>query len=386
MRTFLMFLGAAALAAGSAAGQTTRQTPPASSPAPSAEFWAVSDSQIAVVPARIAFPRTAGTVSAYQNGEFSQQGQGLDLAIQYRSPDQAIFATVYVYYPSLAHTGLSAFSTDEGINVSSGSPVTRSETRVTAAGGREGVAVRRDYSGYRGNLASTAAFIKTDRWMIKLRVSGPETRRSEVMEAMDRLLAGIRFGRQFRPRPAALLEVTECAAGGAARAARELPDPTGPESAAHAFLATFDGGGVAATAENGERNDLPSRVPAAMCLSQRAHIGRNTIPILRGPEGPPLSVDGRTMLIAVISDAGDMFEVVHAPNLQRYWLIRHRLGEALFVRSYDGVPSDEQVLAAISENMSGQRPVNIRVRLTPDGGTQIFIPGGEAPSPPRTGG
>ncbi len=388
LRALIGFLSGVLLLPGTAVSQTSPPpaSPPSTSPSPPPEtnFWAISDSTIAVIPARIGFPRTAGVVTAYQNGEFSLQGQGLDLGVQYRSPDRAIFATAYVYYPGLAHTGLTAFATDDGMRRNSPTPLSGGEARTVAAGGVNGVAIRRDCGGYR-SFASSAAFIKTDRWMIKLRVSGPEARRVEVMAAMDALLAGITFGRQFQPRPAAIMTVDPCPAAAGGRAAGELQDPSGSESAAHAFLATLDGGGNAATGEGGERRNLPSRVPSTMCLSQNARLGQLTIPILRGVEGPALSIDGRTMLLAILNDAGDTVEVVHAPNLQRFWLLRHRIGETLFLRSFDGVPSDEQVIEAIDANLSGRRPVNIRVRLSPDGRDQIFIPGAPAARPARTG-
>jgi hypothetical protein len=386
MRAFVEFLVGVGLVMGTASGQPTAPAPAAPQATTQQEIWTVSDTRIAVVPARVAFPRTAGTVVAYDTSEFSHRGEGLDMGIQYRSPDQAVFATVYVYYPGLAHAGLAAFATDDAIRRNSNSAVRGGLASVVSAGGVEGVAIRRDYSGYRGNLASTAAFIKLDRWLVKVRVSGPDARRAEVMEAMDRLLANIQFGRQFRPRPATMIEITDCL-GARQQAARELAEPVGPESAAHAFLGTLDGGGIAATNEGGARQDLPSRVPVAMCVSQRAHLGDLVIPILRGSEGTALSIDGRTMLLAVLTDAGETIEVVHAANLRRYWLLRHRIGETLFLRSYDGVPSDEQVLRALDDNMAGRRPVNIRVRLSPDERHQLFVPGAEPqPStPPRSG-
>ena len=377
-RYLVGILGGLLLAASAALGQT--QTTP---PVPSGQqIWAASEREIASVTARIAFPRIVGWLTAYRTQEFTRHGEGLDNAIQYNSPDGAIIATAYVYFPGLPHAGLAAFATDQAIRRGSEASLTGGEARIVAAGGVPDVAIRQDYAGYRGDVASSAAHIKAERWIVKLRVSGPEPRRAEVVAAMDALLAGIRFGVASPPRPAILPNVRDCAPNFGATAARQLPNPTGPESAAHAFLGTFDGGGIAATNERGVREDLPSRVPAELCLSSRWPIGLSTASILRGTPGEALSVDGRSMLVATLGDSGVMIEVVHAANLERYWLLVHEIGQTSFVRSYDGVPSDEQVRLIVEELIAGRLRPTMRVVLRPDGRHQMYLPGAQ-PEPPR---
>lgn len=245
---------------------------------------------------------------------------------------------------------------------------------MVAAGGVNGVAIRRDYGGYHGDNASTAAFIKAERWIVKIRVSGPTARRGEVMAGMDALLGAVRFGVATPPRPAQPLAIAECPPGGQIDPARELPDPSAPENAAHVFLATFDGGGIAAT-EQGRRNDLPPRVPRSLCLSVRASAGPLTVPILRGEDGPPISIDGRTRLLAPLGDSGVALEVVHAANLERYWLLFHEIGQTTLIRSYDAVPSNDQVVSIVNDLAAGRLNPTMRVRLRPDGQHQMFLPG-----------
>lgn len=353
-------------------------------PQPKAQIWAISEREIASVNARIAFPRQAGSVSAYNTLEFTRQNEGLDAGIQYRSPDEAVFATAYVYLPGLAHSGLAALATDFALTRNSSTRLTGGEPRVVAAGGVEGVAIRRDYARYRGELATISAFIKAERWMVKLRVSGPEGRRAEVEAAMEALLAGIRFGAASRPRPAAVVAMEDCEAAAGRRDANPLPDPPGAEMAAHTFLATFDGGGPAATNETGARQDLPSRVPARMCLSSQARVGDSYLPILRARQGPQQAVDGQTLLIAFMSDGGATLEVVHAENLGRFWLFAHEIGGTALLSSFDGVPSDEQIVRALTDPASGLGRIRSRVRLNPDGRTELYLPGDGRPTPPTT--
>lgn len=368
------------------------QAPSQSAPQPQApaqsglseeQRWLVSDSQVASLQARIAFPRRIGALSASRTQEFSHPGEGIDDALWYRSADGAVFATLYVYYPGLPHAGLAAFATDHFIYISGPETRVTEPMRLVAAGGIENGAIRIDYANYRG-MASSAAFIKAGRWIVKIRISGPEARRAEVDSAMAALLQGVRFGRQnpwMAPHP---LAVSDCPPDAGRTAARPLPDPPGAEIAAHAFLATFDGGGNLATNRgDGSRNDLPPRIPDRLCLS-RLRIGETTIPVLRGEAGGAISVDGRTRLIAVLNDAGLALEVVHAANLGRYVVLYHEIGQTNLLGGYDNVPSDAQLTEMLRGDRSEANRIRVPVRLRPDRGPELFLPG-IAPPAPGTG-
>ncbi len=364
------------LAAGatSAAAQQPAPPPPAEPP-----HWAESDTEIAVGPARTAFPRSAGSMRVTQTGEASNHGQAIDNVIQYRSSDGELIGTAYIYYPGLPHAGLSAFATDQGIRANSRSPVREVRRAVVAAGGVADAAIRIEYENYRGGHASSAAFIKAGRWIIKLRVSAPGARRGEVEANMTALLNGIRFGAANPARPAAPIEVVPCPSGTPQRDANLLADPPLGELAAQAALGGMDGGGMDAT-EQGRARPLPSRVPSQLCLSASPVIRGAPVTILRGAEGEALSIDGRTRLVAIISDAGEWLEVVHAPNLGRYVMLYHDLGSTMMLGGYDGVPSDRQVEALLNnpgQNDGGR--IRARVTLRPGRGEQIDIN-----APPRS--
>ena len=134
---------------------------PTNPPAPALpNLWVETDADVASVPARTAFPRTAGTMRVAETGELSNRGQGIDNAIQYRSPDGELFGTVYIYYPGLPHAGLSAYATDQGIRANSTTPVREVRRAAVAAGGVADAAIRGDYANYRGGSALSAAFTK----------------------------------------------------------------------------------------------------------------------------------------------------------------------------------------------------------------------------------
>ena len=342
----------------------------------SAEPWVAQPGAIRSPGADVSFPRQAGTLSVVQTGEFSRQGEHLDNFIQYRSADNAVIGTVYVYYPGLAHSGLAALATDFAIRANSQRPVRTLGSRTVGAGGQPGVAIRTDYDNYRDRFASSGAFIKLDRWQVKLRVSGPEERRAEVEAAMTALLDGIRFGPAHRPRPAAPIALSRCAPGAGATAANLLPDPPGAEIAAQALLATLDGGGNAGTDEaTGARRDLPSRVPDSMCLSSPEGSPRA---ILRSAEGPALSIDGRTMLVVVVSDSGEFLEVVRAENLGGHILLYHRIGSTAVPGRFDGVPSDAQIEEMFADPGNPAARVRAAIDLRPGGADTIHLPDAQA--------
>jgi hypothetical protein len=383
-RPVLAFAAALALCAPAALAQSPAQSP-AQPPAParsSTDFWVVSDTRIASVPARIAFPRRAGVVEAQRHLEFTHQGEGLDNAVQYRSADQAVYATVYVYYPGLAHAGLAAFATDHGLRTQPQFAATGGEMRVVDAGGRTRVAIRADYSRYRGDQASSAAWIKAGRWIVKFRVSGPEARRAEVMAAMDALLRDVQFGVANPPYPAAPLAIADCPAGSGTATARILPDPPHAELAAQGLLATFDGGGIPATEDGPDgqarRRDLPSRLPERFCRTLIT-TPDGPVPILRAEPGEARSIDGRTMLIISVSDTGEAFELVKADNLGGHVLLHHEIGRTTVLVRYDGVPSDAQITEMLNTRNHPATRVLVPVDLRPNEGPRMYLPG-----PPRS--
>jgi hypothetical protein len=351
-------------------------TPPASQSSPAStppQTWLVSDTKVAFTPTPIVFPLKAGVLSATNHKEASHPGQNLDNAIEYHSPDQAIFGTVYIYFPGLSHAGLAAIAEDSVIR-DSWPDVTGGETRVVAAGGKEGVAIRASYGRYHGDLASSASYLKAGRWLITLRVSGPMARKAEVEAAMDALLAGITFGQHAPARPASLLSVRECPQPRDERPAKALPDKKDASVAAVGFLATLDGAGMEAKdSETGEPAILPSRVPTDLCRAQLKAKGRQMI-LLRGVDGEPISIDGRTVRAALLSDSGRIMEVDHDAKLGGYVLLYHDLGETDVLGTYDAIPSDKQLADIIDGTDRDGGRIRVPVHFHAEKGPEIFLP------------
>jgi hypothetical protein len=163
------------------------------------QVWSRADGELRFMAGRMRFPERVGTMTLARTTEGHDNGPGLDNIARYESTDGEVHATVYVYAPYLAHAGLSAYTTDTFMRAHPQLAPRHLGTRLTDAGGQQEAAIRIDYANYRGTSASSAAFLKIDHWIVKLRVSGPEARRTEVDAAMTALLAGLRFEGRARP-------------------------------------------------------------------------------------------------------------------------------------------------------------------------------------------
>ncbi len=337
---------------------------------PAAENWQVSRGQALFTAENIAFPDRAGPVTLTRTSEFSHPGTGLDNGLQYSTRDREVFVTVYIYYPGLAHAGLTSFATNRAIFTQS--PNTRTEgTQVVSAGGHDNAAIRIDYSGYRDNLASSAAFLKIDRWLIKIRASGPQSRQSEVNAAMTALLDGMRFEGARRPRPATPLTVSAC--DNTYPAANALPDGDLAQQMENWLVANMDGGGHEAEADAGV-DDTPqalhSRIGANWCQTSRTIPGNPPLLILRAPPAGE-GIDGLSRMLVPISDSGRTLELVQWRD--RYMLMHHDIGRTDLLGSYEGPLSDDQLVAILNGRDSDGGRIRASIRFRSDGGTETDI-------------
>jgi hypothetical protein len=351
-------------------------TPPAgqsAAPAAPRELWIVGETRVAFASVPIIFPLKAGVLNATKHGEVSHDGDNVDNAIEYRSTDQAVFGTIYIYYPGLPHAGLAAAAQDWTIR--SNSPtVNGGETGIGPAGGVERVAILTAYSHYRGDLASRAAYLEVGHWLVVIRVSGPESRKTDVNAAMEALLTGIEFGRKTPVHPATPLAIRDCAEPAIQTPAKLLPDTDRVKLAARGVVSLFDGGGNAVTeTETGTVTYLPSRVPAELCRAW-LQVKGTKMPLLRGADGDAISVDGRTVRILLLSDSGRMLEVDHAKNLGGYVLLYHDLGFTGVLGTYDAIPSDKQLADIIDGTDHDGGRIRVPVRLLPNKPPQLTVP------------
>ncbi|HEX8625428.1 MAG TPA: hypothetical protein VF782_10145 [Allosphingosinicella sp.] len=341
--------------------------PAAAQVAPASDaFWNVSDERLSFKPAQLSVPRRAAGADYFETTEFSRKGEGVDNAIKYRSADQKIFATLYVYYPSFAHTGVQAIATDQAIRGNPRSAGVRSlGTGLGSAAGKPGVAVTADYENYLGDNVSKAAFVKAGRWMLKLRVTGPESRSAEVGAVMKALLDGLRFEGKALPRPAAPIAAGECTA-------TDRPDAKVVEgSSDSATVAMADAAGEpAAKGARGGGKALPARIGRDWCRTL-LQVGNQKTAVLQATGKGRPGLAGESALLVLYSDSGGVLEVVRLGKERKYLLLHHDIAEVKVLDSYDGLPS----LAQIGRLFTDPTGIRARIRLKPDGSAGIELPG-----------
>ncbi len=377
-RSLLAGLLGLALLAGAAQAQQQPSAPPAARIYSQADLWDRNESRITFRLAHLSFPVRAGSTRLSRILEASREGQGLDNALQYFSPDEQVFATIYVYAPGLPDAGLTAFMTDYAIHVQSDAGLSVLRSGIVAAGGREGVAIRLDYAGFRQNrLASSAAFMRVGRWIVKLRVSGPEARRAEVEGTMASLLAELRFEGQPLPAAAAPIVAPDCPQA-PDRAAHPLSsDGTGTmEDAILSHFLESDGTvGSVRTAEPDARQPGPH-----WCRSPGFRLANMSgpTPVLRATTPGAGDDTRRSVLFALIADNGTMLEVVERRfrNRTRYVLVHHQIGRTMILGAYDAVPTDAQLADILSgrDQAGGRARATIVYQASGDSTINLLVP------------
>jgi hypothetical protein len=326
---------------------------PAAAQAAPSKFWEVTDGRLDFRLAKLSAPRWAAGVEYYEATEFSHRGEGVDNAIKYRSADQKILATLYVYLPSLAHTGVHAIATDQAIRGNTRSPSLKPlGAGVASAAGKGDVAVTADYEHYLGDNYTKAALIQAGPWMVKVRVTGPEGRSGAVNAVMTTLLGGLRFEGQAQPRAAAPIAPRKCAS------------PDGPE-------AKVVEGSTESLALARSAAPAGSRVGKDWCQTF-VQAGNQKIVVLKATgAGPgPNNSSPESALLVVYSDSGGTLEVVKLPKVGKFLVLDHGIAEMSVLETFDGSPN----LAQIGRWFAHSPEVRARVKIKPDGSTQVEIP------------
>lgn len=347
------------------------------------EFWSSRGERLHFRHAGISLPARAGAVQFTETSEFSRKGEGLDTAVQYKAADGTVWATVYVYLPGVAHAGLAALATAEGIKAGSPTPVRAEPMRTAAAGGAPGVAIRSDYDGYRGDRRSSAAFVKAGRWLIKLRVTGPEAKAGAVEATMTALLDGLRFEGEAKPAPAAAIAPAPCPAD--ARPDAMPIAETGTDITANALLLGIaDPAGQAPEGEDGAAQEgLASRFGTGWCRDV-ADTGKARVTFLRATgTGESANPGAETVLVVLYSDAGGMLEVVKRRGENAFVLLNHGIATREVLGMLDKVPSDAQIVRYMSGVQDDVLRTRATIKLAPNGDTETLLAMPEQ-APPTT--
>jgi hypothetical protein len=305
---------------------------------------------------RVAGSLKLGKVEAYDTA-------GLDTVAQYASSDGAISGSIFIYYPSLADTGLTFLATDATIRRRFGAATRIDDDRLVPVGGVPEAGRRVTYVGASDGTRSTAAtFVRAGGWIIVLRVSGPASRASEILANLDALTAGLTSGRN-NPVRAHVIHTEDCTAKSAPDAT--ILKPTGSEVAARLVMV------VAETRDEKGRalEDFLGRVPDRLCLL-RAGGGEAVELTYKVPAKTKGLYAPR--LFHLVGDAGFLIEATApAKDPERVMMLRHGIGGLEAYGLFRGLPSFSQI-DSVAERDEGL-PMLAKAAANPDGGGEVTL-------------
>jgi hypothetical protein len=352
------------MAASSASVSAAPLVPPAAPATERIAAWTdAPEGRQRVSRAGIDVPHDAGSLKLTEVADLGTEG--LDTVAQYESSDEAISGTAFVYYPTLADTGLTFLATDATIRKRFGPQTKLAEDRLVTIGGVSAAGRRVVYAGASGGRRSTSAlFVRAGGWMVVLRVSGPASRSGEIGSDLDALAAGLRFGTRNNPVPAHVIVTSNCAAAKGKDA--PLIKPATGEVGALLILAAS---GELRDEKGKTLPDMVGRVPDRLCLAGTGDLGEGVALTYR-VEGPPKGLFAPTYF-RLVGDAGYIVEATAAANRpDNIMLVRHQIGRLSAFGFFKGVPSLAQIERATE---AGAFPLIGAATLRPEGGANLNI-------------
>lgn len=297
--------------------------------------WFESRGAATAIGPSIDVPKWAGSMSRLEVRDLGSDG--VDLVAQYASADEQIFGTIFIYKPTLPHSGLTFLATDEAIRRRLDAKII--DDQPIAIGGVATAGRRVIYSSSDVRLGSSGLIIvRASGWMLKLRVSGPADRGAEIAANLDALAAGLRFGKGSEPLPTHMIHSEPCKSSlPAANAA--LVKPHGTVAIAQTLMAV-----PAFVDENGRAvADFTVRVPDRLCLAESTWDGK--IPLLTFRTVKSAS-DGmfEPKIFQLYGDAGQMIEVTRSTNgTGELYALRHGIGRLIIYGGFATEPSVDQL-------------------------------------------
>lgn len=284
------------------------------------EAWTPGQDSIRAAAAGIALPQTVAGLSLAKSGEVSNGGKAIDNYAQYLSEDGVIQGTLYVYMPTYADASLAAYMTDKAVMERFGGKTRRTAYASVAAAGQAGKAIRAVYDDAAdGALTTAAAFVHAGRWIVKMRVTGPTERRTEVLAGIDAMLAK--------------LTVDDATALHGAVPAKFAACPAPAEN--DAALVKGKGDGAVSDIR------MPRDGKDALCIRGTVETAEGQFDMLQQ------SGQHNGAIIVPTDDSGTVLAFAPAEPGKDYTLSIHSVGQTNVYGIYDRLPSAKQIAAIL---------------------------------------
>jgi hypothetical protein len=202
--------------------------------------------------------------------------------------------------------------------------------------------------------------------MVVVRVTGPASRREEILRDLDALLAGVRLPKGSEPLPSNVITVEGCPLNSSDPNA-EIRLPKGGEALGIALSLQPNVGD-----ETGQAVENPLRaVPQRMCLE--SSDTKNKIPLLtlKAVAAAPAVYAPRRYVL--YGDAGQIVEILESRKEPgQFFALRHGIGTMYVVGKFQGLPSATQIWGLIAAPEDAPAVVVYRSRFLKGDGSDNF--------------
>ena len=338
-------------------------------------IWQIDGQTLRAPLAQIAFPTAIPGLKLTETKEFSQKGQKLDNVAEYRSPDKALWASIYVYRPGYPDAALAAYATDRTMPQVYGAGLHRLAQASVALGGRPDTAIRMSYTGGiikdSGPLASVSSFTRIGGWIVKIRVSGPAARQPEVETALDAMLGAARLDAKaaiFRAQP--LRFDPPCPAGASGPVATVKPSE---DLTANTLGSAMVVAAAGLSNETPGNDKLPADFPAngmtAVCVRGALALGGGSKLEVLQPAGTATP----DVMLVVLNDVDDVLSIRKTPIGTGFTLTKTDIGKGTTLGTIDRMPDDGELARIAANQVPGALTVHATTTLSADGSTNISI-------------
>lgn len=265
--------------------------------------WFKNGDGMSVHHSGITLPQKIDILKISTNEQPKSGINGLDNLIQYVSGDSDVFASIYIYRPAYADAELTSYMTNTAIRLGFGTAQPDVDT-LSSLANIENAAIVKAYKATGKGLATAAAFAQVGQWIIKIRVSGPQSEYDQVMQIMNASLATIKLDDDVKAETLSLKQPTPCIVKlkGSAKNVKLSAEDQTASALFSGLLGSLATGNSNNDEDSGAEDSITKRVSFnEWCVADSFEISGNPFSVFR-------SIDEKDSAIMFpFSDAGHIF-------------------------------------------------------------------------------
>jgi hypothetical protein len=333
--------------------------------------WYADGDGLSVHHSGVTLPTDFGIVQYDSSQEAKSGTDGMDNILQYAHENEGIYTSIYIYRPSLADAEMNAVLTGVAIDSRFGLQDRGKALKLASFGGNEKGAITLFYPFTDSKLATAAAFAKVGDWIVKYRVTGPQSESAEVEKILGAIVAGTKVANSEAVATLSLDQPVQCAIRleGKAKLTKDgRPDRTLSGLGGLGGLGNL----LAAVSQIDENthDKSPITTPYSQwCIADSYTIDGLTYYVYRSEDK-----EG-SRIIAPFGDTGKAFiSSVDATNPKQRSFAMYEIGKITFFGPYKGdfnAKQYQQILTGKSQLL--QKSKSSTIKFEADGSDAILI-------------